>query len=193
MLEITYMEIPLINHRLFTNNRSTYTHWYPGTKGRAPILISDLTYTHLAAIVDQYQTEAAKLLTQIAGHPVRQDGLTVKSFLKLHVKAWSAIINRVEHIRFYQPAVYTDLFVNKNYKKRIRKAKEAEKKSNQGLQYPSFNDFIDKTIEIKTNFKHEIGLGRDTRVIMNKEKIILKLLNLKLQIDALTDFLKKEF
>lgn len=191
MLEITYMEIlPLINHRLFTNNRSTYTHWYPGAKNRAPILISDLTYTHLAAIVDQYQTEAAKLLTDITGHPVRQDGITVKSFLKLHVKAWPAIIKRVEDIRFYQPAAYTDLFVNKNYKKKkIRKAKEAEKKSS----YPSLTNLVGKTIEIKTNFKHEIGLGRDTRVIMNKEKVILKLLNLKLQIDALMDFVKKEF
>lgn len=184
------MEIPLINHRLFTNNRSTYTHWYPGNN-RGPIAIKDLTYPHLAAIIDQYQTEAAKLLASLTGHPVRQDGITVKSFLKLHVKAWPAILNRVEHIRFYQPAAYTDLFVNKNYKKKkkIRKAKEAEKKSS----YPSLTNLVGKTIEIKSEFQHQIGQGRDARVTINKERLILKLLNLKLQIDSLTDFIKKEF
>lgn len=190
------MEIPLINHRLFTNNRSTYTHWYPGNN-RGPIRIEDLTYPHLAAIIDQYQTEAAEFLANLTGRHVTPTSLWVHGFLSKNVKAWDAIKKREDQIKQFQPAAYQKLFVNKGYQKVAR---------DKIISYTDLLSFIDElskpiSIDIETTpYKPQIpkfdGLGPISEVVAkeraaNKEKAILRALNLKIEIDNLMDFIKK--
>lgn len=194
------MEIPLINHRLFTNNRSTYTHWYPGNN-RGPIAIKDLTYPHLAAIIDQYQTEAAKLLANLTGRHVAPTSLRVHGFLSKHVKAWDAIKKREDQIKQFQPAAYRKLFVDKGYEK------VAKDKIIGYTDLLSFIDELSRPISISIPpYKPQIpkfdGRGPISEVVAkqeaankeraaNKEKAILRALNLKIEIDNLMDFIKK--
>lgn len=112
-----------INHRLFSNNHSTATHWYPGATGtRKPILISDLTPDHLAAIVDQYEGEALKFIEdnirtspKFMTEAAKRQSPIIQNFLNKNVKAWLAIKNAEWKLRRNSPLLYQKLFVEKKY------------------------------------------------------------------------------
>lgn len=118
-----------INHRLFSNNHSTATHWYPGATGtRKPILISDLTPDHLAAIVDQYEGEALKFIEdnirtspKFMTEAAKRKSPIVQNFLNKNVKAWLAIKNAEWKLRRNSPLLYQKLFVEKKYNVGISK------------------------------------------------------------------------
>jgi hypothetical protein len=119
-----------INHRLFSNNRSTATHWYPGKpeSGRKPILINDLTPEHLAAIVDQYEGEALKFIEdnirtspKFMSEALKRKSPIVQNFLTKNVAAWPGIKNAEWEIRRKSPDVYKALFIDKLYNIKIPK------------------------------------------------------------------------
>lgn len=107
----------LKDHRLFSNNKSTTTHWYP-SNNRAPIPIYALDVDHLAAIVDQYESEVLKFFRELTGYPHPESFKTsfiTQGFLEKHVPAWKAIKQRQTNIQKNLPNIYRKLFLEKKY------------------------------------------------------------------------------
>lgn len=105
----------MIKHRLFTKNRSTATHWYPARNGGLGVRVADLHPHHLAAIVDQYESEAAKVLRELGFTILGVASTRVQEFLRKHVPAWPAIKTRQRDMALNHSALYRELFVDKKY------------------------------------------------------------------------------
>lgn len=186
-----------INHRLFANNRSTATHWFPGATGtRKPILIKDLTPDHLAAIVDQYEGEALKYIEDnIRDAPrkmtdsFKRKSPIVQNFLNKNVKAWPGIKNAEWKLRANSPILYQKLFVEKKYNVGISKPVPTN-------PYPGFFDslgnLLGKTVilDIKTPLnpeeymnkakpEYKPNAGSPTERELIKQRIALKLTQMR--------------
>jgi len=181
-----------INHRLFGNNNSTATHWYP-SKGRDPIAISALTMNHVAAIIDLYESEAVKFLNEnvrnapIGMSEVLQRKLPItQKFLLKNVKAWDGLKRREKHCEYVSPTEYKHLFVDKQYMYNVPVPTKKEIIVDFKTEYPGFMN--------QDEIKPSGGFVIPTEKERIKAKIALRLTEMKLRagdIDTATKRMKE--
>lgn len=123
-----------IKHRLFGKNNSTATHWYP--RHGVPVPVTELHINHVAAIIDLYEGEAVKFLTEHISAPSVKLRLTesdkrrvpiVDRFLRKKVPAWNALKNREMNEKLLNYSNWVKLFVNRDY--RVKRTSAASTKS----------------------------------------------------------------
>jgi len=173
-----------INHRLFGNNNSTATHWYPSRGGSIPI--NELSWNHLAAIVDLYEGEAVKFIHEnfrpfliSSSDPFKRNSVSVQSFLKKHVKAWPRIKERERELFRINRNLWAKLFRDKQYNVEVPKSRYSEE------------NLIGRQIEIIFDSesllrKKQIEEFEKARAVVN-----LKVVQIKLQIADLEELISK--
>ena len=195
---------PTINHRLFTDNKSTPTTWMTG-RGKS-IPVSELAWEHLAAIVNQYEDEAVKFLRTSLSYSFERDAFLVQNFLTNHVPAWRNIKRREFDLKNSDFQFWHSLFVNKSYDKKsphfIPKTKRASSTTFKGgsagggkTDQMSFDieTLIGKTISIPLSYavtppKDKPTTNQKNRVLLEVTKRKIAIIN---ELNALKDFINK--
>lgn len=140
-----------IKHRLFGKNNSTTTHWYP--RHGVPVPVTELHINHVAAIIDLYEGEAVKFLTEHICAPSVKLRLTefdkrrapiVDRFLRKRVPAWNALKNREMNEKLLNYPNWVKLFVNREY--RVKQTSAASTKSE---PFTPFFDMVAGAVEKK--------------------------------------------
>lgn len=140
-----------IKHRLFGKNNSTATHWYP--RHGVPVPVTELHINHVAAIIDLYEGEAVKFLTEHISAPSVKLRLTefdkrrapiVDRFLRKRVPAWNALKNREMNEKLLNYSNWVKLFVNRDYR-----VKRTPKPSTKSEPFTPFFDMLMESAEKK--------------------------------------------
>lgn len=146
-----------IIHRLFGKNNSTATRWYP--RHGVPVRVTKLHINHVAAIIDLYEGEAVKFLTEHISTPSVKLNLNefqkrrapiVDQFLRKKVPAWNALKNREMNEKLLNYSNWVKLFVNREY--RVKRTSAASTKSEPFT--PSF-DMVAGAVGKKVSFDVE--------------------------------------